>query len=96
MGASVEVEVRNGAELYLQYMKVCRQGGFKNALCRYYGLPFVEWKTLQDDWLGLRKEWIAGICEQLTRVKIERKYLQPDQRRSSQTSDPRSIGAKCF
>jgi hypothetical protein len=96
MGASVEVEVRNGAELYSQYMKVCRQVGFTDALCRYYGLPFVEWKTFQDEWLGLRKEWIAGICERLTRVEIERKYLQPDKRRSSQTSDPRSIGANCF
>jgi hypothetical protein len=97
MGAAMEVEVSNGSELYSQYMKVCRQVGFDDALCRYYGLPFVKWKPFQDEWLGLRKYWIEGICERLTRVEVETKYVQPVQGQSQHTMrDPRSIGANYF
>jgi hypothetical protein len=81
IGAS-DLEVDNGHELYEEYLKVCRQVGFQDELCRMYGKNIVPWETYKKQWKDVVwKEWKDRICDRLI-VESSSRVFRASERRS--------------
>lgn len=65
MGASEEVNAKNGKELYRMYEDACKAVGFDDNLCHHYGLPFISWKEYKNKWNDVWDKWKGRICDRL-------------------------------
>ena len=68
MGASKQVQVNNGNDLFREYRHYCDSIGFPNSTCSKYGKPFLSWKKWKvPKWEQVMwKQLKDGLCDRLT------------------------------
>eukprot|EP00934_Nitzschia_sp_Nitz4_P001923 Nitzschia sp. Nitz4//scaffold31_size150131//51671//53310//NITZ4_002821-RA/size150131-augustus-gene-0.15-mRNA-1//-1//CDS//3329547638//1923//frame0 len=66
MGAAKEVDVENGTRFNDLYHTSCRGVGLGDALCNYYGLPFISLQDYRAKWKDVWGQWKERICNRLT------------------------------